>query len=179
MLRYGLLVLWILLLALGGYMGYIIYPRFELPPLEGVGLFVLAITAGIASFFSPCSFPLLLTFLARSGKSDKSDTLRFGLALAAGACAFLMLVGGLIALGGGAFFGQITFNSAAGRWLRFFLGAFLVFLGIAQLGFLTLPFGKISGAIAPLYRARIRLRTTYPTLAFFLWGFSYVLGGFG
>jgi cytochrome c biogenesis protein CcdA len=47
--------------ALTGYAGYELYPRFDLPALEGASLLVLAAGAGVASFFAPCSFPLLVT----------------------------------------------------------------------------------------------------------------------
>ena len=39
----------------------------DLPAGEGAGLAVLAAGAGVAAFFSPCSFPLLVTALARPG----------------------------------------------------------------------------------------------------------------
>ncbi|MDT8305317.1 MAG: hypothetical protein RRC07_05225, partial [Anaerolineae bacterium] len=59
------LVIAVLLLALAGYAGYVLYPRFALPAASGAGLLLLAAAAGLASFFSPCSFPLLATLLAR------------------------------------------------------------------------------------------------------------------
>lgn len=36
--RYGLLVLGIAVIAVAGYAGYVLYPRFDLPALEGAGL---------------------------------------------------------------------------------------------------------------------------------------------
>jgi cytochrome c biogenesis protein CcdA len=99
-----------LLLALAGYIGYTLYPRFNLPSITGLGLFVLAVAAGIGAFFSPCSFPLLATLLARSiglddvEKTDWRGAFQYGLALAAGASVFLLLTGAGIAFGGGALF---------------------------------------------------------------------------
>jgi hypothetical protein len=52
---YLLLILGTLLLAAAGYVGYVLYPRFDLPPATGVGL--LAWAAGIASLFPPAPFP--------------------------------------------------------------------------------------------------------------------------
>jgi hypothetical protein len=51
--------------AVAGYVGYVLYPRFDLPAATGASLLALAAAAGIASFFSPCSFPLAVTLLAR------------------------------------------------------------------------------------------------------------------
>ncbi len=67
--RYALLVVGVAVLAIAGYTGYELYPRFDLPAAEGAGLLVLATGAGIASFFAPCSFPLLVTLLSRPGST--------------------------------------------------------------------------------------------------------------
>lgn len=72
-LRYFLLISGISVLALVGYAGYVIHPRFDLPAVTGVGLLILAASAGIASFFSPCSFPLLVTLLARETNAGKTE----------------------------------------------------------------------------------------------------------
>ena len=69
--RYALLVLAVAALASLAYAGYVLYPRFDLPPLQGAGLLLLAAGAGVASFFSPCAFPLLVTLLARETGADE------------------------------------------------------------------------------------------------------------
>ena len=99
-----LLTLAVLLVALVGYAGYALYPRFNLAAAGGTGLLLLAAGAGVASFFSPCSFPLLATLLARQIRGVErgkawARLLRSGLALAAGVTIFLVLVGAGIALG--------------------------------------------------------------------------------
>lgn len=63
--HYLFLVIAVLLLAFAGYVGDVLYPRFDLPAVGGAGLLVLSSAAGLASIFSPCSFPLLSTLLAR------------------------------------------------------------------------------------------------------------------
>jgi hypothetical protein len=63
--RYALLAAATAGVALVGYFGHVFYPRFDLPAGTGVTLCVLAAGAGIASFFSPCSFPRLVSMLAR------------------------------------------------------------------------------------------------------------------
>jgi hypothetical protein len=139
--QYALLALGAVALGLAGYTGYVLYPRFDLPAGTGVGLLVLAAAAGIASFFSPCSFPLLVSMLARPISAERTTTRRhplreaagFATALSVGASAFLLLVGLAIALGGGAAFEQVTFTSAAGRIIRGIVGSSLVVLGLIQL----------------------------------------------
>src|ERR671911_3017045 len=68
--RYWLLAAGLVLAGLAGYLGYVAFPRFDLAAGVGAGLLVLAAAAGVASFFSPCSFPLLVTLLPREGADD-------------------------------------------------------------------------------------------------------------
>lgn len=186
-LWYILLTAGVILLAVAGYTGYALYPRFALPGVTGTGLFVIAAMAGIASFFSPCSFPLLATLLARSIGDSKENNrgpkigraTQYGAALAVGAGLFLLLTGAGIALGGGALFKQVTFTSAAGRTLRIVIGAFLIFLGLAQTGHLSLPFGRVADLARPIQKAQAKVRRERSTLGFGLFGFGYILAGFG
>jgi cytochrome c biogenesis protein CcdA len=135
---YWLFVLLVVGFALAGYMGYVVYPRLDLPAPTGIGLLVLSVGAGVASFFSHCSFPLLITLLARqTGVDVRQDRSRpsggralvFASALALGASVFLLLVGFFIALGGAALFEGVTFTSAAGRVIRAIVGGLLILLG--------------------------------------------------
>jgi len=172
-------------LALAGYAGYVLYPRFDLPAATGIGLFVLAAGAGIASFFSPCSFPLLVTLLAResgarSGASGSRmpRALSFATALALGASAFLILTGIGIALGASALFEGVTFTSTAGRTIRFGIGTLLIVLGLIQFGLVPVSFSA-HRLTNPLMRRQARWRREQPTRAFGLYGFVYILAGFG
>ncbi len=172
-------------LALAGYTGYVLYPRFDLPAASGIGLLVLAAGAGIASFFSPCSFPLLVTLLAREsgGRTGEPRTplpraLSFATALALGASVFLLLTGTAIALGAAALFEGVTFTSTAGRVIRLVVGTLLILLGLIQVGLLPVSFS--AHAVAnPLMRRQARLRREQPTLGVGLFGFGYILAGFG
>lgn len=183
--RYGLLVLGVAALALAGYVGYELYPRFDLPAAEGAGLLILATGAGIASFFAPCSFPLLVTLLSRPAGRRRSATtearpLVFGAALAAGAAAFLLLSGVVIALGGRAFFESVTFTSTAGRTLRIIVGSLLIVLGLIQLGvFAASSFHVVEGVTKNLNRSQARLRREHPVAGYLAFGFFYLLAGFG
>lgn len=183
--RFLLLVVAVAAVALAGYAGYVLFPRFDLPAVEGVAVLGLAAAAGVASFFSPCSFPLLLGLLGRhasaSARGDGSGArpLVLGGALAVGAGAFLLLAGLLIAVGGGAVFQQVTFDSTAGIALRTIVGVLLVGLGLVQVGVLPTPFHAVDGAARPMLRRQARLRRDRPLAGYGLFGFGYVLAGFG
>lgn len=179
--RYALLVLGILITALGGYAGYMLYPRFGLPATEGAGLVALAAAAGTASFFSPCSFPLLLALLGREAvDDDRAPTpWRFAASLAVGAAMFMIVFGTLIGLGGEALFAQVTFDSGPGVAIRLVVGTLLVGLGLMQLEILPGSMHPVSRRIKPLLRKQAQLRRERPIAGHAVFGFGYVLAGFG
>lgn len=182
-LTYWLLTALTVVIALAGYAGYVLYPRFDLPAAEGLGLLGLAAGAGVASFFSPCSFPLLVTLLAGHSADDQADgspgPTVFGASLALGAALFITVVGVVIAIGGAALFGGVTFASTPGRIIRLITGTLLVVLGLSQAGILGFSMHGISRFLQPRVGGRIRRRggATWPRFVFF--GFGYVLAGFG
>lgn len=182
--RYALLVVAVVVVALAGYIGYVLYPRFDLPAVQGAGLLALAAAAGFASFFSPCSFPLLLGLLGRQAvaqtkRGEAARPAAFGGALAAGAGIFLLLAGIVIALGGRALFAGVTFTSPAGITIRGVVGGLLVVLGLIQTGVLPISFHAVSDLARPLARWQARLRRERPVAGFGVFGFAYVLAGFG
>jgi len=183
---YAILALGLALLAVAGYVGYELYPRFDLPGVHGAGLLLLAAGAGIASFFSPCAFPLLVTLLARETGARAREKagavgagLRFATALSFGAAGFLILAGIGIALGGGALFAGVTFTSGAGMTIRVVAGGFLILLGLVQLGVLPNRLHAVERISLPMMRGQARLRRKSPTAGFALFGFAYMLAGFG
>lgn len=185
-LPYGLLTLAVAVTALAGYVGYELYPRFDLPAVDGAGLLALASGAGIASFFAPCSFPLLVTLLSRQvgdsagPRQAGSRPLPFALALATGAAAFLVLFGILIALGGSAFASSVTFTSTIGITLRIAVGVALIILGLVQFGILAdTSFRSVERVTKRLNRAQAGLRRKHPVTGFTAFGFFYLLAGFG
>lgn len=182
--RLALLLAVTFLLAVAGYGGYLLYPRFDLSAVTGAGLLFLAVGAGVASFFSPCSFPLLATLLARQTREVErreawARLLRFAAALAAGVTLFLLLAGAAIALGAAPLFARVTFASTAGRVIRLAAGALLVLLGVLQWRGVAPGSGTAYRVVKPIMEAQARLRQREPTLAFGLFGFGYILAGFG
>ena len=182
--NYAVLVVAIVVVALAGYIGYVLYPRFDLPATQGAGLLALAAAAGFASFFSPCSFPLLVGLLGRQAvaQTNRRETAHptlFGGALAAGAGLFLLLAGIIIALGGEVLFAGVTFTSTAGITIRSIVGVLLVVLGLIQTGILPFSLHGVSKLVLPLTRWQARLRRERPVAGFGVFGFAYVLAGFG
>lgn len=140
----------------------------------------------MASFFSPCSFPLLVTLLARETGAERGEersvlprTLRFATALSIGAALFLLLAGAAIALGGAPLFEGVTFTSAAGRTIRIIIGSLLILFGLMQIGVIPVPFEAVAELAFPLERRQAQLRRRHPTAGFALFGFAYILAGFG
>lgn len=174
-------------LALAGYVGYLVYPRFHLPAGQGSGLLILAAGAGVASFFSPCSFPLLVTMLARPlGEEAQATHQRpvraaagFASALSVGAASFLIGFGAVIAVIGGGLFAGVTFTSTAGRIIRLTAGIFLIALGLIQLQRLPVNLRRFEPAMHAYLRRQARIRRDRPLLGFGLFGFGYLLAGFG
>jgi cytochrome c-type biogenesis protein len=173
--------------ALAGFAGYVLYPRFDMPSVAGAGLLVLAAGAGVASFFSPCSFPLLVSMLARptaqaaerTGRRPIGPALVFAAGLSAGAASFLALAGGAVALGGGALFESVTFTSSGGRVIRALVGSSLIVLGLVQLGVVAVNLRRFEPRLHGFLRRQARLRRRRPLAGFTLFGFVYLLAGFG
>ena len=183
-LTYVALLLAVLFLALAGYAGYALYPRFDLPAVTGAGLLLLAAAAGLASFFSPCSFPLLATLLARQVRGMPQREawprlLRFATALAAGAILFLLLAGAALTLGAAPLIERVTFTSTTGWLIRGGAGVLLMLLGLLQWQGISPGSDTVYVVARPLVQAQARLHHERPSLAFGLFGFSYILAGFG
>ena len=180
---FGWIAVGFLLLGVVGYAGYKLYPRFDPPAAEGATLLLLAAGAGIASFFSPCAFGLLVTLLAREAGDGSvrglSRPFRFAMGMSVGAAAFVAIVGGLIAVGASSLVAGVTFASAAGRTLRLVVGVLLVLLGLVQLGLLPSPLHRVEQWIEPLQRLSARERRQRPLWGWILFGFGYLLAGFG
>ncbi|MGH2654096.1 MAG: cytochrome c biogenesis protein CcdA [Actinomycetota bacterium] len=178
-LRFALLAGAVAVAALAGYAGYVAYPRFGLPASVGVGLLALAAGAGVASFFSPCAFPLLLTLLSRQVRGRPAAAVGFAATFSVGAVAFLLALGVLIAAGGAGIAASITFTSGPGIAIRVVVGLALVLLGLIQAEVLPLSFHAAERLTRPFFEAQARLRRRHPAAGAALFGFGYLGIGFG
>ena len=102
--RFGLVVAGTLLVALVGYLGFRLLPTLGDGSETGAALMALAAATGFAAFFSPCSFPIMLTTLGRqantrTGRARLKPTLRFAAGASIGAVAFLAGLGLFLSLG--------------------------------------------------------------------------------
>ncbi|MFQ5967046.1 MAG: cytochrome c biogenesis protein CcdA [Acidimicrobiia bacterium] len=172
-------------IGLAGYMGFRLYPTFDVGAGTGLGLLVLAAAAGFAAFFSPCSFPLLLTLLGRQVEQRIQtggrlrSAVRFATGAAIGASLFVLGLGVLLTAAGAQIASQLTFTAGPGRAVRVVVGVLLVVLGLAQLGFLRVPFGRIAGLAAPIERRHAAFRDRDSFSRHVAYGFGYLLAGFG
>ena len=178
--HYILLIAIVLLVAIIGYGSFVLYSRLSLSASIGGGLILLAMMAGMASLFSPCSFPLLVTLLAREAASrSKNSLVRSSVAFTVGAMLFLILVGLILALGAGSSISQFTFTSPAGRVLRLTVGTILIGFGVWQVRGQSLNFAWLNSSLQPLWNQQARLRRRKNSLSYGLYGFGYILAGFG
>jgi cytochrome c biogenesis protein CcdA len=165
--RYLLLVLGVVVVGIGGYAGYVVYPRFDLPAV-----------AGVAAFFSPCSFPPLATLLVRHTGADQPAATRvrravlLATSLAVGAVVFVLAVGALFALGGRGLAGAVTFTSVAGRVIRVIVGIGLITLGLIQTDRIRANLRGLEPAIHGLLRRHAGLRRRRPVAGTAAFGFG-------
>ena len=99
----------LLVVGVAGYVGFVALARSDRNVSAGV--MALAAGTGFAAFFSPCSFPLLLTFLTRRSADSRGAALLSALRVAAGAALLLAAMASLIAVGGVAVGRIVQFDS--------------------------------------------------------------------
>ena len=96
-----------------------------------LSLFPLAIVAGVASFFSPCAFPLLPAAVTANLKSNtKASPVYVGLVSASGLISLLLLVGLVIAIIGQPL-GELLQGNL--RIIRGVIGILLIYLAYNQI----------------------------------------------
>ena len=187
--RYLLLILLLLAIIGAGYLGFWEFASTIMPKMPEYNLWALAIIAGIASFFSPCAFPLLPSYLAfygsasgRDGQTaESSPALSLGLAAAAGVITFVLILGGAIALLGSGFGKAVSMTDPNPNqgvlWFRGIVGGLLIVLGIAQWFGVNL---KPGWADALAWRTRPQRDSARGgALTLYLYGFGYTAAGIG
>ncbi len=100
--------------------------------LKEYGIYTLAIFGGLASFFSPCAFPLLPSFIAYyiTGAEGKSRTIKNGLSLGIKAAIGLLSIFafiGILAIGGSYWISKYI------PYLELIVGILILILGILLL----------------------------------------------
>jgi len=175
--RFTVTAVGLLVAGIAGYAGFVAF--VESDRSTGSLLLVVAASTGFAAFFSPCSFPLLLTFLAR--RADESTRLAVvsALRVGLGAVLLLFLVTIPIVIFGDLAATVVAFDRPAGRVFRAMIGLTLVLFGLRQARLFRL---RISGfdwlaarAASTLDPSRVSTRARRD----FLYGFGYLLAGFG
>lgn len=175
--RFVATALGVVVVGVAGYLGFVAFVGSDRE--AAAGALVLAAGTGFAAFFSPCSFPLLLTFLTRRSTKSKRAAMLSSLRVAGGAVILLAVVAVVIAVGGSALVRVVEFDSAAGRVFRFTVGLVLVVLGLRQANVLRLRMrwlDWIAGASGRLLDpSKVRSQPGRD----FVYGFGYLLAGFG
>ena len=108
------------------------------PSIASFSIIFVAVIAGIATFFNPCSFSVLPAYLTRffavkEVSSKKLQIVKYGLIVSLGIITFNLVFGSLIGLLGANFaksFALATENPNTGVLIfRGFIGIVLIFLG--------------------------------------------------
>lgn len=165
----------VLVAGLAGYMGFVSFVGSERD--AAAGTMVLAAAVGFAAFFSPCSFPLLLTFLSRQAHQSRRDLAKSALLVGLGAALLLVALGGVVILGGEALGRTLVFRSPAGRVFRGVVGAFLILLGLRQVGIGPVQMRWLDGVAG--WAGRVLDGGVGRARGDLAYGFGYLLAGFG
>jgi cytochrome c-type biogenesis protein len=178
--RYVTLILLIALITALGYLGFRFYHVLPGASFSEYSLYFLALVAGIAAFFSPCSFSLLPAYISASyGNIRKGERkIWYILAAAIGVFSFSIILGIIVATIGKAA-SIATFGLAAASpdiyliIFRIFVGAILILFGVMQFSNATMH-NRFTDGIAQ----RFNLKRN-GTLRFYMYGFGYTLAGIG
>lgn len=175
--RFVAIAVGVVVVGLAGYAGFVIFAESE--PAVGLGLMLLAAATGFAAFFSPCSFPLMLTFLGRKASGSRRAALLSALRVGAGAAALLGLLGVVMASGGTAFASIVEFDSASGRAFRLAVGMALIVFGARQAHLFGFRMRWLDGVAGVAGRVLDPSRVADPARSDVVYGFGYLLAGFG
>ncbi len=127
----------------------------EIESLPGYGIYGLAILSGVTSFFSPCSFPLLPSYIAYYVRDDKKEkkkkNMKEGIKMGVEASLGIVLVFGVVGI----------MVVSGGIWLKDFIPYLQFFIGIiiALLGLFLLTGIEIG---AYLEEIKNKIRNVFP-----------------
>jgi cytochrome c biogenesis protein CcdA len=172
------------IVAIAGYSGFRFADWLDLGGEAGAGVIALAVVTGLAAFFSPCSFGFLLTLLAGperavTGGRRRRDGVAVALAIGAGASLFLLVVGVAVGLLGEGIVQSVGFSTTGGRVLRGAVASVVITAGLVQLGLISIPFWRVTRFSQPIDRRRVAVADRHQHRAHLLYGFGFVVAGFG
>ncbi len=179
-LRWIIVLVSMVAVGFGGYLGFVTF--VETGSVGGLraGAMGLAVATGFAAFFSPCSFPLLLTFLVRQyGSGSRRRAVMSSVIVGFGAVVFFGLLAVALALAGEGLGRFVGFDTTTGRLFRGVLGGFLVFLGLRQAHLIKARFRVLDTIAGAAGRTFDIANVENPATRNFVYGFGYVLAGFG
>lgn len=179
-----MVLLAIALIIAVGYYTFILFMTKIVPNLASFGIIFVAVIAGVATFFNPCSFSVLPAYLTRffsvkkvSGR--KLEIIKYGLIVSLGIVTFNLIFGSLIGLLGANFaksFALATANPNTGVLIfRGFIGVVLIFLGSMPLlgkGFHFAFLDKLGSKFSSASGKN-------PAKSFYVYGLGYNLIGIG
>jgi cytochrome c biogenesis protein CcdA len=176
-IRFGATVVGMLVVGVAGYIGFVAFVGSG--PEISAGVMVLAAATGFAAFFSPCSFPLLLTFLARKSTETRGAAILSAVRIGAGAVAFFGLMAVVMVLAGTAFGSVIGFDTTAGRIFRLMVGVLLIGFGLRQARLLRIEMrwlDRVAGTAGQAFDPSVHSSQARSDIVY---GFGYLLAGFG
>lgn len=176
-MRLALVAAGILVVGVIGYLGFVGFVSDDRD--AGSGVLVLAAATGFAAFFSPCSFPLLMTFLARRSGESRGSALRSALRVGLGATVMLGVLGLVVFLGGAAIGGIVQFDQPLGRVFRLAVGGVLIVMGMKQTRLVRLRMTWMDSLACIAGRYFDTSQVSTRSSSDFLYGFGYLLAGFG
>lgn len=167
----------VFLVGVAGYMGFVAFVQSDGP--GGSSVLMLGALTGFAAFFSPCSFPLLLLFLARRADESTGSVLASSLRVGLGASLMLALVGLSFVVIGSSIGGLLIFDQPSGRVFRMILGGVLIVFGLKQSRLVKLPLGWMDSVASAAGQRFDPSRASTRVGGDILYGFGYLLAGFG
>ena len=178
---YVIIILLIALITMLGYLGFRFYHILSISSFSEYGLYFLALVAGVAAFFSPCSFTLLPAYISASYGNIQEGDKKIGyiFSAAAGVLSFSIILGIVVTAIGKAT-SIATFGLAATSpdvylvIFRVFVGAILIFFGFMQISNATMH-NRFTDGIAQ----RFNLKQKEKFWKFYMYGFGYTLAGIG
>ena len=164
----------LMLIAIIGYLTFSYFVVKVMPETLSFSLFIVAVVAGIAAFFNPCSFAVLPAYItgifSTKEKKIKSErTLYYGILAAFGIITFNLILGILMGVLGEGFVKSFALDHPLVRVFRGGAGLVLLLLGFMYLfgrGFHYPVFEKIG-------RSFQNLKTTSASASMYVYGFSY------